>query len=34
MTLVAVLCAILAVGVLLLLPPAIDFLGLASMAVD
>ena len=30
MTLVAVLCAILAVSVLLLLPPAIDFLGLAS----
>jgi membrane protein len=28
MTLVAVLCAILAIGVLLLLPPAIDFLGL------
>ena len=32
MTLVAVLCAILAIGVLLLLPPAIDFLGLSSMA--
>jgi len=30
MTLVAVLCAILAIGVLLLLPPAIDFLGLTS----
>jgi membrane protein len=30
MTLVAVLCAILAIGVLLLLPPAIDFLGLAK----
>ncbi len=30
MTLVAVLCAILAIGVLLLLPPAIDFLGLSS----
>ncbi|HEY0184305.1 MAG TPA: YihY/virulence factor BrkB family protein [Rhodopila sp.] len=30
MTLVSVLCAILAIGVLLLLPPAIDFLGLAS----
>ena len=30
MTLVATLCAILATGVLLLLPPAIDFLGLAS----
>jgi membrane protein len=29
MTLVAVLCAILAIGVLLLLPPAIDFLGLS-----
>jgi membrane protein len=28
MTLIAVLCAILAIGVLLLLPPAIDFLGL------
>jgi membrane protein len=30
MTLVAVLCATLAIGVLLLLPPAIQFLGLAS----
>jgi membrane protein len=30
MTLVAVLCALLAIGVLLLLPPAIDFLGLSS----
>jgi membrane protein len=30
MTLVAVLCAILAIGVLLLLPPAIDFLGLSE----
>jgi membrane protein len=30
MTLVAVLCAILAIGVLLLLPPAIAFLGLSS----
>jgi membrane protein len=30
MTLVAVLCVILAIGVLLLLPPAIDFLGLAQ----
>jgi membrane protein len=30
MTLVAVLCAVLAIGVLLLLPPAIDFLGLSS----
>ncbi len=30
MTLVAVLCAILAISVLLLLPPAIDFLGLSS----
>jgi membrane protein len=30
MTLVAVLCAILAIGVLLLLPPAINFLGLSS----
>lgn len=30
MTLVAILCAILAIGVLLLLPPAIDFLGLSS----
>jgi membrane protein len=30
MTLVAVLCGILAIGVLLLLPPAIDFLGLTS----
>jgi membrane protein len=30
MTLVAVMCAILAASVLLLLPPAIDFLGLAS----
>ena len=30
MTLVAVLCAILAIGVLLLLPAAIDFLGLSS----
>jgi membrane protein len=29
MTLVAVLCAIVAIGVLLLLPPAIEFLGLA-----
>jgi membrane protein len=29
MTLVAVICAILAIGVLLLLPPAIDFLGLS-----
>ncbi len=29
MTLVAVLCAILAIGVLLLLPPAIDFFGLS-----
>jgi membrane protein len=29
MTLVAVLCAVLAIGVLLLLPPAIDFLGLS-----
>ena len=29
MTLVAVLCAIVAIGVLLLLPPAIDFLGLS-----
>jgi membrane protein len=28
MTLVAVMCAVLAIGVLLLLPPAIDFLGL------
>jgi len=30
MTLIAVLCAILAIGVLLLLPPAIDFLGLSN----
>jgi membrane protein len=30
MTLVAVLCAILAIGVLLLLPPAIEFLGLGQ----
>jgi membrane protein len=30
MTMVAILCAILAIGVLLLLPPAIDFLGLSS----
>lgn len=30
MTLVTVLCAVLAVGVLLLLPPAIDFLGLSN----
>ena len=30
MTLVSVLCAILAIGVLLLLPPAIDLLGLSS----
>lgn len=30
MTLIAVLCAILAIGVLLLLPPAIDFLGLSD----
>ena len=30
MTLIAVLCAILAIGVLLLLPPAIDFLGLGK----
>jgi membrane protein len=30
MTLVAVMCAVLAIGVLLLLPPAIDFLGLAK----
>ena len=30
MTLIAVLCATLAIGVLLLLPPAIQFLGLAS----
>ena len=30
MTLIAVLCAILAIGVLLLLEPAIDFLGLAK----
>jgi membrane protein len=30
MTLVAVLCATLAIGVLLLLPPAIEFLGLSS----
>ena len=30
MTLVAVLCALLAIGVLLLLPPAITFLGLSS----
>jgi membrane protein len=30
MTLVAVVCAILAIGVLLLLPPMIDFLGLSS----
>ena len=30
MTLVTVLCALLAIGVLLLLPPAIDFLGLST----
>jgi membrane protein len=30
MTLVAVMCALLAIGVLLLLPPAIEFLGLSS----
>jgi membrane protein len=30
MTLVAVICAILAIGVLVVLPPAIDFLGLAA----
>ncbi len=30
MTLVAVLCAVLALGVLILLPPAIDFLGLSN----
>ena len=30
MTLVTVLCAIMAIGVLLLLPPAIDFLGLSN----
>jgi membrane protein len=30
MTLIAVLCAVLAIGVLLLLPPAIDFLGLSN----
>jgi len=30
MTLIAVLCAVLALGVLLLLPPAIDFLGLSN----
>jgi membrane protein len=30
MTLIAVLCAILAIGVLLLLPPTIDFLGLST----
>ena len=34
MTLVAVLCAILAIGVLLLLPPAIDFLGLSRHGGD
>ena len=32
MTLVAVLCGVLAIGVLLLLPPAIDFLGMSSHA--